>query len=106
MVICVNKSARILKNGDTSPDTINKHDGRLAKLTCTVDFNLGAAFYYSSNNFAVSVDGRRYSQIGRQLARIGDDINVKYASRLNRMVRGMFAGSEPTYDHFAEIARK
>lgn len=46
------------------------------------------------------------AQIGRQLARIGDDINEKYKDTFNEMIATMNIGPDTAYEAFAGVARK
>ena len=50
------------------------------------------------------------AQIGRELARFGDDINEKYADVFDGLISSLRItdtdGGEETYDAFANIARR
>lgn len=46
------------------------------------------------------------AEIGRQLARIGDDINEKYKDTFDRMIDTMSIGPDTAYEAFAGVARK
>ena len=52
--------------------------------------------------------GSPAAEIGRQLARIGDDINERYKDTFNDMIRSMNIGpdSDTAYEAFAGVARK
>lgn len=46
------------------------------------------------------------SQVGRQLARIGDDINRRYADEFNDMINQLSITEDTAYEVFAGVARK
>lgn len=46
------------------------------------------------------------SQVGRQLAKIGDDINRRYADEFSEMIGQLRITQDTAYDVFARIARK
>ncbi|OWF49771.1 Bcl-2 homologous antagonist/killer [Mizuhopecten yessoensis] len=46
------------------------------------------------------------SQVGRQLARIGDDINRRYADEFNDMIGQLNITEDTAYEVFAGVARK
>ncbi|XP_060076355.1 bcl-2 homologous antagonist/killer-like [Ylistrum balloti] len=46
------------------------------------------------------------SQVGRQLARIGDDINRRYADEFNDMINQLNITEDTAYEVFAGVARK
>lgn len=48
----------------------------------------------------------RASQVGRQLARIGDDINRRYADDFKDMISQLNVTEETAYDVFAGVAKK
>ncbi|KAK3097916.1 hypothetical protein FSP39_014424 [Pinctada imbricata] len=48
----------------------------------------------------------RASQVGRQLARIGDDINRRYADEFSSMVDHLNITEDTAYEVFASVARK
>lgn len=49
---------------------------------------------------------RPHVQIGRQLALIGDDINERYSTQFNRMIRALNPAPDTAYEVFAGVARK
>lgn len=58
-------------------------------VTCTLYFNFSRA-----------------SQVGRQLAMIGDDINRRYADEFSDMINQLHITEDTAYDVFANVARK
>lgn len=46
------------------------------------------------------------SQVGRQLAKIGDDINRRYADEFGGMIQQLRITQDTAYDVFARIANK
>lgn len=49
---------------------------------------------------------RPAARIGRQLAVIGDDINSRYSTQFNHMIRMLNLAPETAYEAFAGVARK
>ena len=49
---------------------------------------------------------RHASQVGRQLAQIGDDLNERYATQFRDMVRILHITPDTAYEAFAGVARK
>lgn len=48
----------------------------------------------------------RASQVGRQLARIGDDINRRYADEFKDMINQLNVNEDTAYEVFAGVAKK
>ena len=48
----------------------------------------------------------RASQVGRQLARIGDDINRRYADEFKDMLNQLSITEDTAYEVFAGVAKK
>ena len=48
----------------------------------------------------------RASQVGRQLAKIGDDINRRYADEFSDMINHLNITEDTAYEVFARVARK
>lgn len=48
----------------------------------------------------------RASQVGRQLARIGDDINRRYADDFKDMINQLNVNEDTAYEVFAGVAKK
>lgn len=48
----------------------------------------------------------RASQVGRQLARIGDDINRRYADEFKDMINQLNVTEDTAYEVFAGVAKK
>ncbi|KAL3881757.1 hypothetical protein ACJMK2_028268 [Sinanodonta woodiana] len=46
------------------------------------------------------------SQVGRQLAKIGDDINERYANEFDQMINSLNINHTSAYEAFAGVARK
>ncbi len=49
---------------------------------------------------------RPTGQVGRQLAMIGDDINERYSSQFNSMIKSLNLSPDTAYEAFAGIARR
>jgi len=45
-------------------------------------------------------------RVGRQLAVIGDEVDMQYASIFNKMIGGLSVDENTPYDNFATIARQ
>lgn len=59
--------------------------------------------YNKSNSYIFC---SRASQVGRQLARIGDDINRRYADDFQDMLNQLSVTEDTAYDVFAGVAKK
>ena len=68
--------------------------------------NLIESIMLSSYIYCCFLISSRASQVGRQLARIGDDINRRYADEFKDMINQLNVTEDTAYEVFAGVAKK
>ena len=56
--------------------------------------------------FFLHILNSKASQVGRQLAKIGDDVNRKYQKEFDDMIDGLNINKATAYEAFAGVAKK
>lgn len=110
----------MLKNEDSEPLTPDTEEN-VAQQTDSIFRNFVYQMYTCSQETAQDLDNMPdmpeltafpheplapTSQVGRQLAMIGDDINERYAPQFNRMIKLLSVTPDTAYEAFAGVARK